>query len=78
MTEFTEEEAKDKLIELGFDVVRVEDQDFIGWSVEHNGDGWGVYELYRTKGTFDRIASSASGKLETQLDCYMWLIQNTS
>ena len=68
----TEEEVKGKLQELGFQVVAVADQERIGWSIERNGDGWGVYELYRTKGTFDRIAMSLSGRLNSIGECLEW------
>ncbi len=72
--DFTEEEAKDKLEELGFKVMLATDMEFLGYSIEPNGEGWGVYELYQPKGTFDRIARSLSGKLATQRTAVVWLL----
>jgi len=75
MQDFTEEEAKGKLEELGFEVIAVEDLEHLGYSIERDGDkGWNACELSRTKGTFDRTAMSLSPRMPTAKDASLWLL----
>jgi hypothetical protein len=73
--DFTEEEAARKLVSLGFEVVPAGDLDFVGYSIEANGDGWGVWRLNRYPISGLIIRMSLSGRLPNQLSCAVWLVE---
>ena len=70
---FTEEQARDKLIELGFDVVDARDSRFMGYSIELQGNGtWIVFEL--VKHTNDAVGKmNLSGWKPSLVEALQWL-----
>lgn len=70
--DFTEEEAAKKLGELGFTVLDANDAKLMGYSIEANGDGWGVWELHDWP-DHERTRMNLSGRLDNMTDCALWL-----
>jgi hypothetical protein len=71
--DFTEEEAALKLNELGFEVMDLSGAEFLGFAIEPRLDGWGVNEILRTPGTFDRHVIVWSPRFDTIAECLEWL-----
>lgn len=72
---FTEARAKEKLEELGFEVIDTRDYRFFGYSIEQFQGHWVVFELSVREEDGDKLRANLSGHKESFIEALSWLTQ---